>query len=78
MVHNDLTDADVEVVPMKSRPARELPTPLDIHRITGDPTAAFCVTCARSAEGKSFAQWLDEQWTLQQLRTSELGGMNTC
>ena len=23
----DLTDADVEVVPMKSRPARELPTP---------------------------------------------------
>jgi hypothetical protein len=27
VVHNDLTDADVEVVPMKSRPARELPTP---------------------------------------------------
>ncbi len=25
VVHNDLTDADVEVVPMKSRPARELP-----------------------------------------------------
>jgi len=23
VVHNDLTDADVEVVPMKSRPARE-------------------------------------------------------
>jgi hypothetical protein len=27
VVHNDLTDADVEVVPMKSRPARELPAP---------------------------------------------------
>jgi hypothetical protein len=27
VVHNDLTDADVEVVPMKSRPARELSTP---------------------------------------------------
>ena len=27
VVHNDLTDADVEVVPMKSRPARE-PAPL--------------------------------------------------
>jgi hypothetical protein len=27
VVHNDLTDADVEIVPMKSRPARELPTP---------------------------------------------------
>lgn len=26
VVHNDLTDADVEIVPMKSRPARELPT----------------------------------------------------
>jgi len=24
VVHNDLTDADVEIVPMKSRPAREL------------------------------------------------------
>jgi hypothetical protein len=23
VVHNDLTDADVEIVPMKSRPARE-------------------------------------------------------
>jgi len=27
VVHNDLTDADVEVVPMKSRPARELASP---------------------------------------------------
>ncbi len=24
VVHNDLTDADVEIIPMKSRPAREL------------------------------------------------------
>ncbi len=27
VVHNDLTDADVEIVPMKSRPAREAVIP---------------------------------------------------
>ena len=28
----------------------------------GRPHAPFCERCAKSAEGISFAQWLDEQW----------------
>jgi hypothetical protein len=28
VVHNDLSDVDVEVVPMKSRPAQEIPVPV--------------------------------------------------
>jgi hypothetical protein len=43
---------------------RELPTRYDVHEISGH--GPFCFSCAKSAEGIPFAQWLDEQWEFQQ------------
>jgi hypothetical protein len=39
--------------------ARELATQ-DVHQISDH--GPFCWSCAQSAKGIPFAQWLDEQW----------------
>jgi hypothetical protein len=41
VVHNDLTDVDVEVVPIKSRSMREVPEPLFQTAVSGDANKNF-------------------------------------
>ena len=38
----------------------ELPTEQDVHQISGH--GPFCASCAQSAEGVPYDQWLDERW----------------
>jgi hypothetical protein len=47
--------------------AKEL-TQRDVREIIdnhGRPHGPFCASCAQSAEGIPFDQWLDEQWQRQ-------------
>ena len=42
---------------------RELPTPDDVQLIHGE--GPFCLSCVESAEGLTFAEWLDQAWQRQ-------------
>jgi hypothetical protein len=52
--------------------AVEITTPQDAHEIVagGRPYGPLCFSCAQSAKGIPFAQWLDEQWQRQVFATA--------